>query len=129
MEQHLGKWVSAFGQGAAAHQTHFTVMVKGVRHASLDCKDMERAQTDIFCQNKRLEGWIEILGMGFSCTQWGRVAGPLFIDLASPHQANLLLQEGLVLGSLFHEGEVYHQDCRVTRCFACHTLGHSTRVC
>ena len=91
MEQHLGKWVSAFGQGAAVHQTHFTMMVKGVRHTLLDCKDMEKAQTDIFHQNKRLEGQVEILGMGFSHTQWGRVAGPLFIDLASPHQANLLL--------------------------------------
>ena len=104
-------------------------MVKGVRHTSLDCKDMEKAKVDIFHQNKRLEGQVEILGMGFSHTQLGQVAGPLFIDLASPHQANLLLQEGLVLGSLFHEGEVYHQDCQVTRCFTCHALGHSARVC
>ena len=129
MEQHLGRWVIAFGQGVAVCQMHFTVMVKGMRHTSLDCKDMEKAQTDILCQNTRLEGQVEILGMGFSCTQCGRVAGPLFIDLTSPHQANLLLQEGLVLGSLFHEGEVYHQDCQVTRCFVCHTLGHSAKVC
>ena len=90
---------------------------------------MEKAQADIFHQNKRLEGQVEILGMGFGCTQCGRVVGPLFIDLASPHQANLLLQEGLVLGRLFHEGEVYHQNCWVTRCFICHALGHSTMVC
>ena len=51
------------------------------------------------------------------------------MDLARPQQANLLLQEGLVLGSIFHEGEVFHRDCQVTCCYACHGIGHTAKVC
>ena len=38
-------------------------------------------------------------------------ASTVLMDVTSPQQANLLIQEGLVLGYVHHHVELFHQDC------------------
>ena len=52
----------------------------------------------------------------------------VLMDVASPQQANLLIQKGLVLGYVHHAVEL-HWDCWVTRCYQCQGLGHMAWVC
>ena len=47
----------------------------------------------------------------------------------APQQANLLIQEGLVLGYVHHSVELFHRECRVIRCYQCQGLGHTAKFC
>ena len=56
-------------------------------------------------------------------------ASAVLVDVASSQQANLLIQEGLVLSYVHHAVELFHQDCQITHCYQCQGLGHMARVC
>lgn len=106
-------------------------MVKHVGQDALDCSNQEEAIKAIQEQNKRLHGVVEFLHVGRTTRVRNpeRKASALIIDVASPQQANVMIDEGLILRSVLHEVEVFHRDCTVTRCYKCHAIGHTARVC
>lgn len=124
-------WTEALGAGTRLNRPRFTVLVKSVRLDALDCSNQEVARGTLVHQNPHL-GKVEIIHIGRERAR--QVGGParsstVLVDVASPQQANLLIQEGLVLGYIHHTVELFHRDCRVTRCYQCQSLGHMARVC
>ena len=82
------------------------------------------AQGTLAQQNPYLRE-VELIHVG---REWACQAGfsvkafTVLMDVASPQQANLLIQKGLVLDYVHHTVELFHQDCRVTRCYQCQGL-------
>ena len=59
----------------------------------------------------------------------GKTTTYLIIDVATPEQANTLIDEGLLFQSELKDCELYHGDCRVTQCYNCQKYGHTARFC
>lgn len=125
------EWSSVLGATARVKRPRFTVLVKHVAKDAIDCSDQEIARRTIHAQNARLHGVIDFLHVGRSTrdANRGKKTVSLIIDVATPQQANLIIEEGLILQSVIHEVEVFHRDCVVTRCYKCHGIGHTARVC
>ena len=53
----------------------------------------------------------------------------LHLDLATPEQANLLIESGVVLGHRLHEAEPFLANTVVAQCFKCFEYGHQACLC
>ena len=122
-------WAEALGAGTRVNRPRFTVLAKSVHIDALDCSNQEVARRTLIQQNPHLEG-VELIHVGRERTRRLPVqASTVLVDVASPKEANIIIQEGLVLGYVHHAVELFHRDCRVTRCYQCQGLGHMARVC
>lgn len=124
-------WMEALGAGARLNRPRFTVLIRSVRLDALDCSNQEVARGTLLQQNPYL-GEVELIHVGRERARLAKAfakASTVLVDVASPQQANLLIQEGVVLGYIHHTAELFHRDCRVTRCYQCHGIGHTARVC
>jgi hypothetical protein len=133
-KNHLVKetsWTSALGSQARIAKARFSVMAKHVAKDAINQGDQKTMVAEINTQNPRIHGVVEILHVGQSKrgakdSTW---AGTLIIDVATPRQANILIQEGLILQGVLHDVEVFHRDCLIIRCYQCQRFGHTARVC
>lgn len=123
-------WEASLGAGTVQKKTRFTVMVKHVARDALDCTNQEAARKGLLAQNERFNGLVEVIHIGRSARvgQQGK-AGALLIDVSTPQQANLLIDEGVILQSVYHDVEVFDPECLVTRCYKCQGIGHTSRIC
>lgn len=124
-------WLAAIGQAAQVNRRKFTVMVHGMKIASVDCSRQEDAIRQITRQNTHLRDKIEILSLQWpkKALRRGKTSTCLIVDVATPEQANTLIDEGLLFHSELKECELYHGDCRVTQCYNCQKYGHTARIC
>ena len=125
------KWLPVINQAAKINRRKFTVIVHGMRVAALDCSKQEEAIRQLLGQNTHLKDSVEILGARWPkrALKKGKPNTHLIVDVASPAQANLLINEGLLFHSELKNCELFHGDCRVTQCFNCYEYGHIARVC
>lgn len=96
------EWSSVLGATARVKRVkrpRFTVLVKHVANDAIDCSDQEGARCTIHAQNARLRGVIDFLHVGKSSrdANRGKKTTSLIIDVATPQQANLIIEEGLIL--------------------------------
>jgi hypothetical protein len=102
-----------------------------MRTAAIDCSKQGEAIQQILGQNAHLRGRIEILRAHWpkKAIRLNKAVTYLILDMATPEQANLLVDEGLLFQSELKECELYHGDCRVTQCYNCQKYGHTARIC
>jgi hypothetical protein len=124
-------WLAAVSRTAWVNRRKFPVMVHGMKVASVDCSKQEEAIKEILGQNTHLSSKIEILRVQWpkKALRRGKATTCLIIDVASPEQANTLIDEGLLFHSELKECELYHGDCRITQCYNCQRYGHTARIC
>jgi hypothetical protein len=124
-------WLPAVGQTAIVNRRRFTVLVHGMRTSALDCSKQEDAVKELLGQNQHLRGRVEILRARWPrrAVKLGKPVSHLIVDVATPAQANLLIEEGLLFHSELKDCELYHGDCRLTQCFNCQSYGHTAKVC
>ena len=124
-------WLTAIGQAAKVNRRKFTVLAHSMRLSAIDCTNQEEAIRQIMGCNRHLQGRVEILRV-----QWPRRAikqnkavSHLIVDVATPEQANILIDEGLLFQAELKECELYHGDCRLTQCYNCQKYGHLAKFC
>lgn len=97
------------------------------------CQVQNQAQaiTDIYKQNPRLEGVVEIVRVAFTkrLLKSGWATGPLIISVTEPEQANRLIDAGLIWSYELYNCEPFVGDCVVTQCFKCYQYGHVGHKC
>ena len=59
----------------------------------------------------------------------GKRIAPLHIGVATPEQANTLIEQGLLFDSELHDCEVFWGDCQVVQCFNCQAYKHTAKHC
>jgi hypothetical protein len=120
-------WLSVFGKGARVKKREFAVVAHGIRVNQVQGNAIE----EIYKQNPRLRGSVEILRVAFSkkLLQSSRTTGPLVISVAEPEQANRLINARLVWHYELHNCEPFTRDCIVTQCFKYYQYGHVAKVC
>ena len=125
-------WIPAvFTAEAKISPRIFPVLVHGVQTKDFKPENLEETKKTIFSQNPGMESKVNILR-----TYWSRKAKllqkpvtSLHLDLATPEQANLLIEKGVVLGYTLHEVEPALLATSVTQCYKCARFGHQARTC
>jgi hypothetical protein len=97
--------------------------------STLNLGDQTRAIAEIYCQNPRLEGRVKIVRVGRAKKDAGKQFAPLYIGVTEPEQANHLIEQGLILGSVLHNCEPFFKEYRVTQCINCQGYGHIAKYC
>jgi hypothetical protein len=123
------KWLAIYGRNARVKRREFVVLAHGIKVNQV--QDQAKAKQEIYNQNPKLRGIVEILRVTWSkkLIRSGRTSGPLQVSVAEPEQANLLIRDGLIWDYQIHECEPYSGECTVTQCFQCYQYGHVARMC
>ena len=125
-------WVSAiFTKEATIQPKRFPVLIHGVRTEDIQPEDLEKTCQIIQNSNPSLSKQITILRAYWSkkAIAQKKPVTSLHLDLATPEQANLLIESGLVLGHRMHEAELFLADTVIAQCFKCFGYGHQARFC
>lgn len=122
-------WLEVFGPGARIKKREFAVMAHGIKVSQV--QNQAQAIADIYQQNPRLQGAIEIVRVAFTkrLLKSGRATGPLIISVTEPEQANRLIDAGLIWSYELHDCEPFVGDCVITQCFKCYQYGHVSHKC
>jgi len=118
------KWLETFGDGARIKRREFAVIAHRIWVSQIQNQD--QAIQEIFRQNPKLQGSVDIVQVAFSkkTLRSGRTTGPLIISVTEPEQANRLIDAGLIWQYELHNCEPFEGDCVITQCFQCYKYGH-----
>ena len=123
--------VRTFGSTAKVKTREYTVIAHGIRVAAIDPARKEDAIKGIIAQNPKLQGQVEIIRLAWArkTIKLGKRVAPLYIRVATPKQANILIDQGLLFDSELHDWEVFWGDCQVVQCFHCQSYKHTAKHC
>ena len=125
-------WISAiFTKEATIQPKRFPVLIHGVRTEDIQPEDLEKTRQIIQNSNPSLSKQITILRAYWSkkAIAQKKPVTSLHLDLATPEQANLLIESGLVLGHRMHEAEPFLADTVIAQCFKCFGYRHQAHFC
>ena len=125
-------WISAiFTKEATIQPKRFPVLIHGVRTTDIQPENLEKTRQTIQNSNPSLSKQITILRAYWSkkAIAQKKPVTSLHLDLATPEQANLLIESGVVLGHRLHEAEPFLANTVVAQCFKCFGYGHQARLC
>ena len=120
-----------FNTKAIVQPKRFPVLVHGVRTADIQPENLEDTCKKIQTSNPSLGKQITILRVYWSkksIAQKKQVTS-LHLDLSTPQQANLLIENKLVLGHRLHEVEPFLANTVIAQCFKCFGYGHQAHAC
>ena len=103
-------WISAiFTKEATIQPKRFPVLIHGVRTTDIQPENLEKTCQTIQNSNPSLSKQITILRAYWSkkAIAQKKPVTSLHLDLATPEQANLLIEIGVVLGHRLHEAEPF----------------------
>jgi hypothetical protein len=108
------EWLRVVGDNARIKKREFIVIAHRIRVNQV--QDQERAKEEIYRQNPKLRGNVEILQLTWKkkLLRSGRTTGPLHISVAEPEQANTLIDSGLIWNCQLHDCEPFLGECLVT---------------
>jgi hypothetical protein len=136
--EHQTSWLRVFGEKAKINAREFAIMAHGIVINQIQTQDQSVAIQKIYEQNPGLKERVKIVRVAWSrrtLRKWelrGKISndkGPLILSMASPEQANHLIDNGLIWGYQIHDCEPYSSDCQVTQCYRCYKYGHTQRMC
>ena len=136
--EHQTSWLLTFGTKAKITPREFAMLAHGIVINQIQTQDQPVAIQKIYDQNPGLKDKVRIVRVAWSrrtLRKWeqrGKISndkGPLILSIASPEQANHIIDTGLIWGYQIHECEPYCGDCQVTQCFRCYKYGHIQKMC
>ena len=123
--------ITIFTKEVTVQPKRFPVLVHEVRTADIQPENLTKTCQAIQSSNPSFSKQITILRAYWSkkAIAQKKLVTSLHLDLATPQQANLLIENGLVLGHRLHEVELFLADTVIAQYFKCFGYGHQARVC
>jgi hypothetical protein len=117
------EWLRVIGDKARIKKREFIVIAHGIRVNQV--QDQERAKEELYRQNLKLRGNVEILRLTWrkKLLRLGRTTEPLHISVAEPEQANTLINSGLVWNYELHDCEPFTGECLVLNASSASRMG------
>jgi hypothetical protein len=109
----------------------FTVLAHAVRTCRVDPAEQAESISDLEAQNPSLKGKVKILHVAWRLRtlKERKLHGPLLLEVGTPSEANIFVQEGLLHDGELKDCELFHGDCNLTQCFRCQHYGHTPKQC
>jgi hypothetical protein len=109
----------------------YVVLAHRIRVSQINTAKQEETIQAIYTQNKGLVGHVKITAVRWATRvlRAGKTRAPLYICVAEPSQANLLIDQGLVWDYQLHNCEPFSDNCQVTQCFNCYQYGYTAHMC
>ncbi len=106
-------------------------MAHAVRTSRVDLDEQAKSISDLEAQNPSLKGKVKILRVAWrsKTLKEQKSHGPLLLEVGTPGEANILVQEGLLHEGELKDCELFHGDCNLTECFRCRRYGHIAKRC
>ena len=124
-------WTTAIAGSERVQGHRFMVMAHAVKVSRVDQKEQAKSISNIESQNPSLMSRVKIL-----CVSWrvktlkrGKTHGPLLLEVGTPMEANILVQEGLLHDGELKDCELFIEDCTMTQCYRCYHYGHTAHTC
>jgi hypothetical protein len=95
------------------------VMVHALKFSRVDQKEQAKSISNLESQNLYLKSWVKILHVSWhlKTLKRGKMHGLLLLEVKTPGEAIILVQEGLLHDGEPKDCELFIEDCSLTQCF------------
>ncbi len=115
-------WTTAIAHSQHGQGHRFVVMAHAVKLSKVDHNEQAKSISNIASQNPSLKSRVNIL-----CVSWhvktlkrGKTHEPLLLEVGTPMEAKILVQEGLLHDRELKDCELFIEDCTMTQCYQCY---------
>ena len=119
------------GKDSKIHTCHYAVLVHGVKKEMFNNERQQQAKDTILHDNPNLQRfqfeWV--FWRASALRHKEKKSGSVLVELGSPHQANQLIRNSLVLENELKKVELFDPKCLVSHCFKCQGYGHHAKFC
>jgi hypothetical protein len=124
-------WTKVIAEKTRVKGRRFTVMVHAVRNNVIKTGNKAKALAELQAQNLQLKGKVRLLKLTWQQKVWKarKLHGLLLVDVGTPKEASILVQEGLLHNHELKNCELFHSECIMTQCFKCYHYGHFAVTC
>ncbi|OJD09426.1 hypothetical protein ACJ73_10327 [Blastomyces percursus] len=123
------EWVEKWGGKAHMRKEMYAVLIKSAPLKAVSWDKPEKAVEDVYRQNPSLRCRVLIHKVAKRAVKQQKPHGSVIMHVATPQQANKLVEEGIILGNEFCVVEIFHREAQVTRCYNCQRYGHIAKFC
>jgi hypothetical protein len=109
-------WTTVIAGKTRVQGHRFNVMAHAVKVSRVDQNEQTKSIYNIESQNPTLKSRVKIL-----CISWrqktlkrGKTHGPLLLEVGTPSEANILVQQGLLHDGALKDCELFIEDCTLT---------------
>jgi hypothetical protein len=107
------------------------VMVHAITVSRIEYNERAKSISHIMSQNPSLHTSIKILHVSWhlKSLKHGKTHGPLLLEVTTPEEANILMQEGLLHDGELKDCKIFIEDYTPTQCFKCQWYRHTVKTC
>jgi hypothetical protein len=124
-------WTTAIAGSECVQGHKFMVVAHAVKLSRVDQNEQVKSISNIASQNPSLKSRVDILRVSW-CVKMlkrGKTHGPLLLEVGTPMEANILVQESLLHDGELKDCELFIEDCTMTQCYRCYHYRHTAHSC
>ncbi len=106
------------------------VMAHAVKVSRVDQNEQSKSISNIVSQNRSLKSRVKILHLSWCLRtlKRGNMHWPLPLEVGTPMEANILVQEGLLHDGELKDCELIIEDSTMTQRYRCYGYGHTANM-
>jgi hypothetical protein len=124
-------WTTVIAGRARVKGRRFLVMAHAVKVSRVDPNEQAKSISNLESQNPSLKSRVKILRVAWlsKTLKLRKTHGPLLLEVGTPGEANILVQEGMLHDGELKDCELFIEECRLTQCYRCRQYGHTAKTC
>lgn len=126
-------WVGLFGEGSHILRETFTVLLHGIKTASIKAigENWERAKQILSTDNMTRFPTAQVAHVGWlsKSALKTRTKTSIIVAFTTPEDANRTIELGMSWDGSHHQAELYQANCKLLQCHRCQHYGHVETQC
>lgn len=125
------KWTNCFGTSAHLLRRTYAVYVHGVKVNQINTDLQKESIGKIIKENEKWHKGLKIEKVTWptKVLQNKKNFSSLLIETTSPHTANQIINDGLIINYEVKHCEMFDKNCKITQCYNCYRYGHIATRC